>query len=100
MLFLTAIVTPFEIAFLETKLDTMFFLNRLLDIGFMADIIVQFNLAYYSRQGELVTNKYRSVLPKCYLLSYRVADPRPGTQEDAGRFEARLPPSCSSYGSE
>jgi len=57
LLITTAIMTPFEIAFLETKLDFLFFFNRLLDIGFMCDIVVQFNLAYYDSKGRLISSR-------------------------------------------
>eukprot|EP00747_Dinoflagellata_sp_TGD_P125771 gnl/TRDRNA2_/TRDRNA2_174203_c9_seq4.p1 gnl/TRDRNA2_/TRDRNA2_174203_c9~~gnl/TRDRNA2_/TRDRNA2_174203_c9_seq4.p1 ORF type:complete len:655 (+),score=110.58 gnl/TRDRNA2_/TRDRNA2_174203_c9_seq4:111-2075(+) len=41
LLVCVAIVSPFETAFLEPKVDTMFFLNRMVDLAFMLDMVVQ-----------------------------------------------------------
>lgn len=38
----TSSVTPFEIALLETKLDALFVMNRLVDSVFLADMVLQF----------------------------------------------------------
>ena len=46
LLLFTALVTPFEIAFLGTKFDALFVLNRLVDGGFLIDIGLNFRLAY------------------------------------------------------
>ena len=36
LLFFTATVTPYEVAFLQPDLDFLFFLNRSVDLGFIA----------------------------------------------------------------
>jgi hypothetical protein len=39
LLFFTATVTPFEVAFLTVELDTLFVLNRCVDLGFIVVVI-------------------------------------------------------------
>lgn len=41
-----AIVTPVEVAVLDTRLDAMFALNRVLDLVFVIDMVLQFCVAY------------------------------------------------------
>ena len=47
LLLFVAFVTPFEVAFLETKPDLLFVINRLVDVGFILDMVSQFFLPYY-----------------------------------------------------
>ena len=47
----TAFVTPYEVAFLETKIDVLFVVNRIVDLGFVTDIWVQFHLEYLNKDG-------------------------------------------------
>lgn len=47
LLLFVAFVTPFEVAFLSTKPDFLFVLNRFVDIGFIIDMCIQFFLPYY-----------------------------------------------------
>ena len=47
LLLFVAFVTPFEVAFLSTKPDLLFVINRFVDIGFIVDMIFQFFLPYY-----------------------------------------------------
>jgi potassium voltage-gated channel Eag-related subfamily H protein 7 len=44
LLIFTAIVTPFEVAFLETKVDALFWVNRMVDMCFLADMAFAFVL--------------------------------------------------------
>jgi hypothetical protein len=37
----TATVTPYEVAFVETKIDAMFAINRLVDLLFFSDMVLQ-----------------------------------------------------------
>ena len=43
-LMFTALVTPYEVALLPTRLDTLFGINRIIDLLFLADIVLQFVL--------------------------------------------------------
>ena len=38
MLLIVMIVTPFEVGFLDLRVNNMFWFNRLLDLGFLVDI--------------------------------------------------------------
>jgi hypothetical protein len=43
LLLFTAIVTPYEVCFLEQKeMNALFFINRVVDLGFIADMVIQF----------------------------------------------------------
>ena len=78
LLLFTAVVTPFEVAFLAEdgsflkddsltpatggarelmktqEILILFIVNRMVDLGFMADIFVNFNLAYFDAAGRQV----------------------------------------------
>ena len=65
LLLYTATVTPFEIAFIETDPDSfLFFLNRLVDICFIGDMVFNFLLAYQTDDGlwvvdhRMIANRY------------------------------------------
>jgi hypothetical protein len=47
LLLFVAFVTPFEVAFLTTKPDLLFVVNRFVDAGFIVDMVFQFFLPYY-----------------------------------------------------
>jgi hypothetical protein len=56
----TAAVTPLEIAFFQTELDALFFVNRMVDIIFIIDIGVNFHLAYFDgQQRKWITNSWK-----------------------------------------
>eukprot|EP00854_Cymbomonas_tetramitiformis_P008719 gene8719-10340_t len=46
LLIYTSIVTPFEVGFLTTSINTMFFLNRYVDLFFIVDMAFNFLLPY------------------------------------------------------
>ena len=46
-----ALVTPFEIAFVRTNI-TLFYVNLMVDIYFVVDLLVNFNLAFYDRERD------------------------------------------------
>jgi potassium voltage-gated channel Eag-related subfamily H protein 7 len=61
MLF-TSIVTPYEVAFLETicpqnKIDILFLINRLVDLVFVTDIIINMHLSYYDNHRAMWVGK-------------------------------------------
>ena len=37
-LIFTCCITPFEIAYLDTKVDALFVINRIVDVGFITDV--------------------------------------------------------------
>ena len=51
-LLFTAIVTPYEVAFLPSDLIYLFIVNRTVDVVFLLDVVVQFFLAYPSDGGD------------------------------------------------
>jgi hypothetical protein len=50
LLLFTALVTPFEIAYLETKYDGLFGMNRVIDAGFFVDMTLTCRLAYLDKK--------------------------------------------------
>ena len=48
LLFFTTLVTPYEVVFMEANADinALFVINRIVDIGFLYDMKIQFNLAF------------------------------------------------------
>ena len=46
-----ALVTPFEIAFISSD-ATLFYINLVVDIYFLVDLLVNFNLAFYDRERD------------------------------------------------
>ncbi|KAJ3275367.1 hypothetical protein HDV01_000659 [Terramyces sp. JEL0728] len=79
LLFFTASVTPFETAFIDTNsngavnIDTLFLLNRFVDLIFFLDMFVQIRTPYRdARTGKLVLDS--SVIATRYLASWFVLD--------------------------
>jgi hypothetical protein len=52
LLLYTALFTPFEIAFLETKMNAIYVLNRVVDFGFFVDLTINFRLAYLDKKSR------------------------------------------------
>ena len=52
-LIFTAVITPFEVGFCTTKYDPWFVINRLVDLGFVCDIFVNFKLAYFDGTEDM-----------------------------------------------
>ena len=54
LLLFTASVTPYEVAFLQPQFDFLFAINRLVDLAFVADMVLNFFLCYNDKSGQLV----------------------------------------------
>lgn len=64
LLLFVAIVTPFELGFLETNINTtegitLFAVNRFVDLVFTIDILVQMNTMYFDPRGRKVYSRKR-----------------------------------------
>ena len=70
LLLFTAAVTPFEVAFLVSNgVDALFVINRMVDMGFIADMGVNFFLGYYdAAEARMIWNHNRIV--KRYLSGW------------------------------
>jgi hypothetical protein len=69
LLIYTAIVTPFETGFVETKFNFLFGLNRIVDVLFLCDLFLQFFTPFYSNEtGGWVINHKR--IAKHYLTGW------------------------------
>ena len=71
LLIFTAVITPFEVAYLTVKTKQfLFWINRLVDLVFIKDIGVQFFLPYQDRtRGNLVVRS-RILIAKRYLRGW------------------------------
>jgi hypothetical protein len=58
-LLFTATVTPYEVAFVDTKIDAVFYVNRFVDLLFLMDMAIQFFLMFKDRDGNLVKDQGR-----------------------------------------
>jgi len=67
----TLIVTPFEVALLPTKLDALFFINWLVNIVFITDMVVNFILPYKesAKKGGGTVKDHKKIA-KRYLTSW------------------------------
>uniref|UniRef100_A0A061SEQ6 Voltage-gated ion channel superfamily n=1 Tax=Tetraselmis sp. GSL018 TaxID=582737 RepID=A0A061SEQ6_9CHLO len=69
LLIFTAVVTPYEVAFLQmnSPLDALFIINRIVDFSFIVDMIIQFNLIYHDASTNAwVTDRRR--IARRYLM--------------------------------
>ena len=74
-LLFTATVTPYEVALLETELDALFFVNRLVDLVFVSDMVMNFFLMYRENAelgGGMVRDKKR--IRRHYLRGWFALD--------------------------
>ena len=46
-----AVVTPYEVAFLETSYNALFWINRFIDVLFAVDMVLQFFIAVPGGEG-------------------------------------------------
>ena len=73
LLVFTALFTPFEVAFMETRLDAVFWINRVVDLGFMVDIGIAMRTSFFDeRRSMWVMNK--GVVRKHYLRGWFLVD--------------------------
>jgi hypothetical protein len=68
----SAVVTPFEVAFIETKFDALFIVNRIVDALFVVDMYIQFHLMYYDEDHKMV--KHRGRIAHKYLTAWFIID--------------------------
>jgi len=72
MIFYTAVVTPYDVSFLEPSLDVLFFFNRTVDLFFLCDMVLQFFLMVQDDKGRYI--KVQSELAHRYLTSWFAID--------------------------
>eukprot|EP00232_Nephroselmis_pyriformis_P003512 CAMPEP_0182906042 /NCGR_PEP_ID=MMETSP0034_2-20130328/33430_1 /TAXON_ID=156128 /ORGANISM="Nephroselmis pyriformis, Strain CCMP717" /LENGTH=656 /DNA_ID=CAMNT_0025041611 /DNA_START=421 /DNA_END=2388 /DNA_ORIENTATION=+ len=72
LLVFTAVVTPFEVSFLDTRINVLFFMNRLVDVSFLMDIIVQFFMPYQTVEGDWIVDLQMICLK--YLKGWFIVD--------------------------
>ncbi|KAK3288152.1 hypothetical protein CYMTET_4363 [Cymbomonas tetramitiformis] len=57
LLLYTALITPFEVAFLESQRDALFYFNRFVDSCFFCDLCFQFFLPYREPDGSWIVEQ-------------------------------------------
>jgi potassium voltage-gated channel Eag-related subfamily H protein 7 len=73
LLIFTAYVTPYEVAFLSTKMNLMFWINRFVDIVFILDIFKNFLTAYFDDYEQYWVGDHRKIAKK-YLSGWFLID--------------------------
>mmetsp|Transcript_8824 Transcript_8824/g.14023 ORF Transcript_8824/g.14023 Transcript_8824/m.14023 type:complete len:238 (-) Transcript_8824:183-896(-) len=69
----TMSVTPFEVAFLQPKIDVLFAINRMVDLVFLGDIVINFFLMYIERETGKWVSQLRIIRYK-YIRGTFVVD--------------------------
>jgi len=70
-----ALVTPAEVALLDTQLDALFFINRFIDLVFIVDMALQFCVAYRVKTpyGSRLETR-RNIIVRHYLRTWFFVD--------------------------
>lgn len=74
LLIYTAYITPYRIAFADTSLeyDDWFFIETIIDILFLIDILITLNCAYFDSKGHIITSRLNIFLT--YLKTWLILD--------------------------
>ena len=72
LLVYTALLTPFEVAFLTTELNSLFVVNRLVDLCFVCDMCLNFFTQYRSEDGIWVADFW--LIRRHYLKGWFTID--------------------------
>ena len=73
LLVFTALVTPVEVAFMTTKINALFFINRVVDLNFLADIVLNFHVAIPDPvNGQLIF--HQPTIARHYLRGWLTVD--------------------------
>ena len=70
-LIFTAIVTPCEVALLESQFDVLFLVNRSIDAAFVLDILLQFVLMVPQQDGGLLEHATGGLIISPWLIARR-----------------------------
>ena len=73
LLVFTALVTPYEVAFLPTRFGALFVANRAVDLAFLSDLVMNFFLAYYDLNRRQWVCSHRRIALR-YLSSWFFLD--------------------------
>jgi len=66
MLLFVMVVTPFEVAFLTTALNGLFFINRLIDCYFIVDMVLQCFLMYRDEEKGVTVKEHDLILKRYF----------------------------------
>jgi len=64
------VVTPYEVAFLPTELNGLFVINRLIDLYFISDMVIQFFLMYRDEEKGVLVKDQQLIIQqylKCWF---------------------------------
>jgi len=62
MLLFVMFVTPFEVAYLTTEYNVLFGLNRIIDVFFITDMVLQFFLMYRDEEKGVLVKSQRAII--------------------------------------
>jgi len=69
MLVFVMFVTPFEVAYLQTDVNALFFLNRIIDIFFISDMCIQFFLMFRDEEKGVLIKK-QDIIIRVYMRGW------------------------------
>jgi len=61
LLAIVATLTPYEVAFMELKVDFWFFFNRAVDVAFSVDMVLNFMVAYRNEEDGVWVRSHRKI---------------------------------------
>jgi potassium voltage-gated channel Eag-related subfamily H protein 7 len=73
LLIYTAYVTPYEVAFLETKFNAMFVVNQFVNLSFFCDMVKTFFTAHLDKEHGVLQGDL-SKIAKNYMMSWFIID--------------------------
>jgi potassium voltage-gated channel Eag-related subfamily H protein 7 len=73
LLIYTAYITPYEVAFLETRINVMFAINRFVDLVFLIDLFKNFVTAYFDDYEQYWVGDHRKIAMN-YLRGWFMID--------------------------
>ena len=62
MLVFVMFVTPFEVAYLTTSVNALFFVNRIIDLFFISDMVIQFFLMFRDEEKGVLVKKHELII--------------------------------------
>lgn len=75
MLVFVMFVTPFEVAYLTTSVNVLFFVNRIIDLFFISDMAIQFFLMFRDEEKGVLIKKHELII-RVYTRYFRETDNR------------------------
>ena len=73
LLGIVAVLTPYEVAFMQLHVDFLFFFNRAIDLAFAFDMVLNFFLAYRNTEDGVWVRSHAKIAAR-YLRGWFLID--------------------------